>query len=246
MNQLTKLAAIAACAASLAAPLAEAAPSRTGPKQASAHRPQAAQPARTADARRPKAERGVARATAPGVRLASLPGAGGRLTCVPYARMATGMAISGDGRMWWHNAAGLYQRGQRPEVGSVLAFPGSGAMRAGHVSVVENLVGPREITVHHANWTGPGIPPGTVTRGVRVVDVSEANDWTAVRVQAGYDRDTLGRTYPTYGFIHDRPAGEGRVLLVRAGARNEVAEGTPHLRFVADSPGTREGANLAR
>lgn len=246
MKQLAKLAAAAACAATFAAPLAEAAPSRTGPKQASAHRPHAPQPARLAEVRRPKPERGFARSTLPGIRFASLPGAGGRLTCVPYARMATGMAISGDGRMWWHNAAGLYQRGQRPEVGSVLAFPGSGGMRAGHVSVVESLVGPREITVHHANWTGPGIPPGTITRGVRVVDVSEANDWTAVRVQAGYDRDTLGRTYPTYGFIHDRPTAEGHVLLARSGARDEVAEATPHLRFIADSPGTRAGANLAR
>lgn len=245
MKQYATLVVLAACGMTLDVSRAEAAPSRTGAKQSSLHRPPAVNAARTAEARRPKPERAAARNPLSGIRLASLPGAGGRLTCVPYARMATGMAISGDGRMWWHNAAGLYQRGQRPEVGSVLAFPGSGGMRAGHVSVVESVGGPREITVHHANWTGPGIPPGTITRNIRVVDVSDGNDWTAVRVQAGYDGGTLGRPYPTYGFIHNRPTGEGRVILARAGA-GEVAEATPHLRFMVDGPLTRVGATLGR
>jgi hypothetical protein len=36
------------------------------------------------------------------------------------------------------------------------------------------------------------------------VDVSEANDWTAVRVELGRD-GTFGSVYPTYGFIYNRP-----------------------------------------
>ncbi|HYF07940.1 MAG TPA: CHAP domain-containing protein, partial [Acetobacteraceae bacterium] len=138
---------------------------------------------------------------------------GGGLSCVPYARQATGMAITGNGRDWWHNAAGLYARGSRPEPGSVMAFPDSGGMRSGHVAVVERVVSPREITIHHANWAGPGIRRGTVMRGVSVVDVSEANDWTAVRVQVGHDNATFGRVYPVYGFIHNRPDPTGGTLL---------------------------------
>ena len=54
----------------------------------------------------------------------------GGLSCVPFVRMATGMNISGDARMWWHNAAGAYARGQAPERGSVLAFMSSGGLHS--------------------------------------------------------------------------------------------------------------------
>jgi len=39
---------------------------------------------------------------------------------------------------------------------------------------------------------------------VAVVDVSEANNWSAVRVQLGHGSE-FGSVYPTYGFIYDRP-----------------------------------------
>ena len=58
---------------------------------------------------------------------------------------------------------------------------------------------PREIQIDHANWWG-----GTVARNIPVVDVSEANDWTAVRVGLGRSGE-FGSVYPTYGFIYDRP-----------------------------------------
>src|SRR4051812_5879318 len=54
--------------------------------------------------------------------------AGGGISCVPYARSVTGMAITGDGGDWWSNAAGSYDRGQRPEPGSVMAFRATGGM----------------------------------------------------------------------------------------------------------------------
>jgi hypothetical protein len=127
------------------------------------------------------------------------------ISCVPYARMVTGMAVTGDGWQWWGNAAGLYSRGQRPEPGSVLNFRSSGGMARGHVAVVSRVLGSRHVLIDHANWAGPGIRRGSVMRNVSVVDVSQDNDWTEVRVQVGHDPGTFGRTYPTYGFIYNRP-----------------------------------------
>jgi surface antigen len=149
----------------------------------------------------------------------------GGISCVPYARQATGIAIRGNGREWWHKAAGLYARSDRPEVGSVLSFPASGGMRLGHVAAVSRVLGAREILIDHANWAGPGIRRGTVMRGVSVVDVSPDNDWTAVRVQVGWNRGTYGRVYPTHGFILNRPdpAGDGTMLADRGGARGPAA-----------------------
>jgi len=129
----------------------------------------------------------------------------GGLTCVPYARSVTGMEISGNGREWWHNAAGRYARGQRPQTGSILAWPGSGSMGSGHVAVVSRILHARLIEIDHANWGGPGIRRGTVMRHVQVMDVSHDNSWTRVRVQVGWTAENFGREYPTYGFIHNRP-----------------------------------------
>ena len=129
----------------------------------------------------------------------------GGISCVPYVRQATGMAIRGNGGDWWHNAAGLYARGHAPEVGAILAFARTGQMRSGHVAVVQELVSAREILIHHANWAGPGIRRGSIMRDVSVIDVSLNNDWSAVRVQVGRDQESLGRIYPIQGFIYDRP-----------------------------------------
>jgi hypothetical protein len=153
------------------------------------------------------------------------------LTCVPYARMATGIDLRGNARDWWANAAGRYHRSQTPEVGAVLAFPASGGMRSGHVAVVEQVLGPRHILIHHANWEGPGIRKGSITRGISVVDVSPDNSWTRVRVQTGLSPGVYGREYPTHGFIHNRPAGEP-ILTARRAAPVELAlapEVSPHL-----------------
>lgn len=130
----------------------------------------------------------------------------GGISCVPYARSVTGMEISGNGGNWWENAAGRYARGQRPQIGSILSFPSSGGMRSGHVAVVSRVLQPRMIEIDHANWGGPGIRRGTVMHNVRVIDVSNDNSWTRVRVQVGWDSSTFGREYPTDGFIHNRPA----------------------------------------
>ena len=141
----------------------------------------------------------------PGRRLAAA--SNGGISCVPYARQATGMSISGNGWQWWGNAAGSYARGSRPEPGSVLAFRSSGHMQHGHVAVVSRQLSPRQLLIDHANWAGPGIRRGTVMHDVAVIDVSPDNDWTDVRVQVGHDASSFGRSYPAYGFIHNRPDG---------------------------------------
>jgi hypothetical protein len=170
------------------------------------------------------------------------------ISCVPFARENSGIEVAGNAANWWANAAGVYARGNRPELGSVLNFRATGRMRLGHVAVVTNVLGPRVVEVDHANWSSHG----AVSRGVRVEDVSPGNDWTAVRVALGAAPDGFGSVYPTYGFIYDRPEGSG-VMLASAphGARltdalapsaaaaevDEVAElpdtAAPHLRHGA-------------
>ncbi len=122
------------------------------------------------------------------------------LQCVTFARSDTGIQLSGNANTWWYHAAGVYARGSQPEPGSVLNFRANGRMRMGHVAVVTNVVNSRTIEIDQANWGGPG----AVSRGVSVVDVSPANDWSAVRVGLGHTGD-FGAVYPTYGFIYNRP-----------------------------------------
>ena len=142
--------------------------------------------------------------------------AGGALQCVPFARENTGIELTGNAVNWWDNAAGIYERGARPEVGSILNFRGTGRMRLGHVAVVSNVLDDRSVQIDHANWSGRGV----VTRNVTVVDVSPDNDWSAVRVALG--NGDFGGVYPTYGFIYDRP--DKGVMLANAGVSRS---GTP-------------------
>jgi surface antigen len=126
------------------------------------------------------------------------------ISCVPFARQVSGIQVAGNAWEWWDNAAGLYARGDRPEVGSVLNFRANGRMRLGHVAVVTHVVNAREVIVDQANWPSGGGGGGRVSHGVAVVDVSEANNWSAVRVELGRE-GTFGSVYPTYGFIYNRP-----------------------------------------
>ena len=125
---------------------------------------------------------------------------GGGLQCVPFARENSGIELSGNAGTWWASAAGLYERGARPEVGSILNFRATQHMRMGHVAVVTNVISPRHIEIDHANWGAPG----RISRNIDVVDVSPANDWTEVRVALSQAED-YGSVYPTFGFIYDRP-----------------------------------------
>jgi len=75
-------------------------------------------------------------------------------------------------------------------------------MHLGHVAVVTRIINAREVIVDHANWTSGG-SRGGVSRNVAVVDVSAANNWSAVRVELAR-KGTFGSVYPTYGFIYNR------------------------------------------
>jgi len=150
----------------------------------------------------------------------------GGISCVPFARAATGMDVKGNAHAWWNSSAGTYERGQRPEAGSVLNFRATARMGLGHVAVVSRVIDPRTVEIDHANWAGPGGGKGRVARGVPVIDVSPANDWSAVQV--GLAGGGFGSVYPTYGFIYDRP--DRGVMVANTLARpgvtrhSEVAE----------------------
>lgn len=125
------------------------------------------------------------------------------ISCVPYARSVSGIEVAGNAWQWWQNAAGEYARGHVPEPGSVLSFRNNGRMPMGHVAVVRHIVNARQIVIDHANWPTSG-GRGGVARNVTVVDVSDLNDWSAVRVELGRSGD-YGSVYPTNGFIYNRP-----------------------------------------
>jgi CHAP domain len=126
------------------------------------------------------------------------------ISCVPYARQVSGIKVVGNAWQWWGKAEGLYARGNQPEAGSVLNFRPNNRMRLGHVAVVTRVVNAREVIVDQANWPSGGIGGGRISHNVAVVDVSEANNWSAVRVELGHG-GKFGSIYPTYGFIYNRP-----------------------------------------
>jgi hypothetical protein len=166
---------------------------------------------------------------------------GGGISCVPFARAATGIALKGNAANWWDAAAGVYARGSVPEPGSVLNFRATGHMRLGHVAVVTNVVNAREIEIDHANWSGPGASKGGVSRGIVVQDVSANNDWSSVRVALGHS-ETFGSVYPTYGFIYDRPDDGGR-MLASSKAATIPASDRAATDEVAEAPPTAQPAS---
>lgn len=148
----------------------------------------------------------------------------GGLSCVPYARAATGMTISGNAWQWWNNAAGSYARGRVPETDSILAFRSNMRMPMGHVAVISQVESQRVVYIDHANWPIGG-RRGAVSKGVAVVDVSEHNDWTSVRVALGRG-DDFGSIYPTHGFIYNRPD-TGAILVSRQTPAPQLALNSP-------------------
>ncbi|MCQ8241750.1 CHAP domain-containing protein [Rhizosaccharibacter radicis] len=132
------------------------------------------------------------------------------IQCVAFAKQASDVALSGNAVNWWSNAAGVYARGVAPEEGSVLAFRANGRMPLGHVAVVSAVRDSRTIEIDQSHWNQRGI-----SRNVSVVDVSENNDWSAVRVELGHN-GTYGSIYPTFGFIYPRPDTTGRIITARS------------------------------
>ncbi|WP_338331973.1 CHAP domain-containing protein [Acetobacter sp. LMG 32666] len=125
------------------------------------------------------------------------------IQCVAYAKSASDVVLRGNARDWWHNAAGVYERGLEPKAGSVLNFRATRRMPLGHVAVVRNIVDSRTIVIDQSHWAQAGI-----SRNVSVIDVSPNNDWSAVRVALNSNTNSYGSIYPTYGFIYPRSAGK--------------------------------------
>jgi hypothetical protein len=123
---------------------------------------------------------------------------GERVWCVPYARTASGVEIRGNAGTWWNAAKGEYERGKEPEIGAVMAFSATKKLPMGHVAVVSEVVSPREVLIDHANWKR-----NEVSLKMAVIDVSDSNDWSKVRVES--QPGALGRVYPVSGFIYPLP-----------------------------------------
>ena len=121
------------------------------------------------------------------------------LTCVPYARVTSGIDLSGDAWQWWDEAAGRYPRSFLPKPGAVLVFKPHGAMTGGHLAVVTALNSARQIEVTQSNWL-----PHRIETDQPVIDVSENNDWSEVRVWYAPAHAMGGTVYPIYGFILPR------------------------------------------
>lgn len=140
------------------------------------------------------------------------------IQCVPYARKVSGIQLYGDAHTWWGQAAGRYARGTRPKVGAVMAFRPHGAMQLGHVAAVSRIVDARTVLLRHANWSPIDGRRGQLEDNVRAVDVSQANDWSEVRVWYA-PLGGLGTTHwPVEGFIYNQKPLSNERLTVLASA----------------------------
>ncbi|MBK7161708.1 MAG: CHAP domain-containing protein [Sphingomonadales bacterium] len=107
----------------------------------------------------------------------------------------------GDAHTWWNQAEGKYQRGNAPKVGAVMAFIPHGNMRLGHVAAVRKIVDRRTLLISHANWSTIDGMRGHIEEDVRVIDVSEDNDWSRV---SGYAQQCAGATMASTAFYPEK------------------------------------------
>lgn len=139
--------------------------------------------------------------------------------CVPFARELSGIAIYGDAYLWWDQAEGHYARGDRPRVGAVMALRPYGAMQLGHVATVSRIVDARTILLTHANWSEIDGRRGRIERDAMARDVSDAGDWSEVRIWYAPIGDLGATRYPVYGFIYPEAPGKAPRQWAEAPAR---------------------------
>lgn len=133
----------------------------------------------------------------PAARAPSFEKAHKKLFCVEYARALSGLQIFGDAKYWWERAKNLYARASHPLEEAVMVFSGSARLKRGHLAVVSEIVSPREIRVEQANW----LNKGEIDRATPVLDVSDKNDWSRVRVWDVPSGQYGSRVYAISGFI---------------------------------------------
>jgi hypothetical protein len=147
------------------------------------------------------------------------------LSCVPFARALSGVALRGDAWTWWAGAAGSYGRARQPVPGAVLVLARSGRLPNGHVAVVLRQIDSRTIMVAHANWGSRG-DKGRVESEVPVIDVSPGNDWTMVRVWYAPIGGVGTTSYAAHGFVLPPRAADPAALgaAVAPAARRAAGE----------------------
>jgi hypothetical protein len=146
-----------------------------------------------------------------------------RLQCVPFARRESGVEIFGNANTWWRQAQGRYETTEEPSEGAVMVLHGYRTNARGHVAVVKEMVSPRLAIVDHANW----LNGGEITRDVPVMDVSEAGDWSEVRVWNVTGRHWGGRTYRVQGFILNMLTEQARAEQIQEAAMLHETAGEP-------------------
>jgi hypothetical protein len=129
---------------------------------------------------------------------AAIDRSGAPLECAIYARERSGVELYGAARSWWSQAQGRYPRAERPHAGAVMVMGGT---ESGHVAVVTHVLNERQIVIDHANWLGEG----EIVTNALVEDVSETNDWSAVKVWNAETGEMGVRAYPVLGFILPTP-----------------------------------------
>lgn len=134
-----------------------------------------------------------------------------RLQCVPFARRESGVEIYGNANTWWRQAQGRYETAETPSEGAVMVLHGYNTNARGHVAVIKEQVSSRLIIVDHANW----LNGGEITRDVPIMDVSEAGDWSEVRVWNVTGRHWGGRTYRVQGFILNMLTEQARAAQIQ-------------------------------
>lgn len=143
------------------------------------------------------------------------------LQCVPFARRESGVEIYGNANTWWRQASDRYETAEAPSESAVMVLRGYATDRRGHVAVVKEVVSPRLIIVDHANW----LNGGEITRDVPIMDVSEAGDWSEVRVWHVPGRHWGARTYRVQGFILNILTDAAREQAVQeASVRHEMQD----------------------
>jgi hypothetical protein len=143
------------------------------------------------------------------------------LQCVTYAREHSSVKLHGDAWTWWKQAAGKFSRQSTPQAGAVMVLTGYAGPQSGHVAVVRSVISPREIRVDHANW----LNDGAIYLDDPVTDVTEANDWSRVRVWNIKTGGWGGTTYPVQGFIgseSEKPA-DAIATLLQGADRDQIA-----------------------
>lgn len=168
------------------------------------------------------------------------------LQCVPYARQVSGIQIYGDALTWWDKAEGHYARGSRPKPGAVMSFRPHGNMELGHVAAVSRVIDSRTVLLRHANWSIIDGRRGQIENDVRAVDVSENNDWSAVRVWYA-PIGALGTTaWPVNGFIY--PEAPGKIKSARPDRLTLLSSAAhqPQKAKAAEAPQSRIGADFLK